>query len=202
MAVPRDVALAPLGRLTDRQGMVPGYVWTGRGCRYDCFYCLENTAWRTARRRAAYSDATGHGCAPRSVARDVEQLQQHSQLILDYEHPSDGRTLRFMNALLERLPARITSCDHFHWGLPSPALLNLLSARFDHVGICLDVQAFAELHRRQLATQRLIKPCFDDRALQDVPSHAEDCGNIDVDAAGIVGMPFETPSHRERRSAI
>ena len=86
----------------------------------------------------------------------------------------------------------------FPLGSAEPCASNLLSARFDHVGICLDVQAFAESHRRQLATQRLIKPCFDDRALQDVPSHAEDCGNIDVDAAGIVGMPFETPSHRER----
>ena len=32
-----DVVLAPLDILTDQQAMVPGYVWTGRGCSHECF---------------------------------------------------------------------------------------------------------------------------------------------------------------------
>jgi radical SAM superfamily enzyme YgiQ (UPF0313 family) len=193
-----NVPLAPLDVMVDQEALVPGYVWTGRGCCRECFYCFEN---RETGRRILGRERPRLRAAE-AVALDVDRLQSHSQLILDYEHPSPGRTFRFMAELIERLPRRIVSCYYFHWGLPTPALLDLLSARFNHVGICLDVQAFAEQHRKQLANERLIKPYFSDRALLDVLEHAARCGNIDVDASGIIGMPLETPADRERGTAL
>ncbi|MCW2247714.1 radical SAM superfamily enzyme YgiQ (UPF0313 family) [Azospirillum fermentarium] len=193
-----EVRLDPVATLIDRPDQVPGYVWLGRGCSYPCFYCIEN---RESGRRIL-----GRG-APRmrrvaAVAADAAALAGRSQLIFDYEHPSLRRTEAFLRDLGAALPAGFESCYYFHWGLPTPAIIDTLSERFAQVGICFDVQVFAEDHRRRLAGQRLIKPHVTDAAIRSVLRHAEARGNVHVDATGIVGMPWETADHRARGLAF
>lgn len=200
-AVPKGgldhVHLDRLEHLTDRPDWVPGYVWLGRGCSYDCFYCLER---REEGKR--FFDRNGPRLRPESaVAHDIAQMSQRGQIIFDYEHPSINQAEKTIAAIADALPDRHRNGYYFHWGLPSRKLLSLLSEAFNQVGICVDVQAFHEPHRKKLSEAGLIKPFFSDQALWDVMGHAQSLGNIHVDATGIVGMPWETEHDRERSLA-
>jgi len=193
-----DIELEPIHRLIDQPDIVPGYVWLGRGCCHPCFYCLES--------RDSGMRIMGRG-APRmrqvaAVARDAAALAGRSQLIFDYEHPSTARTERFLSDLGAALPQSFRSCYYFHWGLPTPAIIDALSERFDQVGICLDIQVFAAAHRHDLSCRKLIKPYVSDEAIRGLLQYVERKSNVHVDATGIVGMPLETTQHREQGLAF
>ena len=192
------VELLPPHLLTDRPDIVPGYIWLGRGCCFTCFYCVEN--------RNSGKTILGRGL-PRvrdveAIARDARALAGRSQLIFDYELPSSTRTERFLADMCRAMPESFSSCYYFHWGLPTPAIIDLLSERFEQVGICLDVQIFSEPHRRRLSQQRLIKPFVSDAAITGILEHIERKPNVHVDATGIVGMPYETAEDREHGLAF
>ena len=100
--------------------------------------------------------------SPDSVARDIAALSGRTELILDWEHPASRLTEPFMERIADACADRMSSCYYFDWALPSARLIDILSSRFSHLSICLDIQAFHEPHRRELATRRMIKPFFSD----------------------------------------
>ncbi len=193
-----NVTLGPLDSIVDRPELVPGYVWIGRGCSFGCFYCLEtHTLGKQFLGRAAPRLRS-----PESVARDIAALAGRTELILDWEHPATHYTEPFMEAIADACADRMSSCYYFDWSLPSPRLLDVLSSRFSHVSICLDIQAFHQPHRRELATRRMIKPFFSDDDLLRTLALIERKGNVDVDATGLVGMPFEDADARKSALAF
>lgn len=180
--------------LLDAWDQIPGYVWTGRGCNYSCFYCAENR--KTGRELLGRS-----GCHMRSVdevASDILSLQGRGHIIFDYEHASVEKTSGFLEGLGEKISNNSLNCYHFAWGLPSKAMLDTLSEVFNQVSVCIDVQVFDEEHRRRLSSKSLVKPFFSDESLCELLDYAEQKDNICVDGTGIVGLPYETEGIRER----
>ena len=193
-----DVTLEPIEALVDRPELVPGYVWIGRGCSFGCFYCLENRVLG----RQYLGRAGPRLRRPELVAHDIAALAGRSELVLDWEHPVTRHTERFLETLVAASAGRMSSCYYFDWGLPSRALLDTLSSRFAHVSICLDVQAFHEPHRHRLARSHMIKPFFSDLELLKLLDAVERKDNVDIDATGLVGMPFEDEQAREAALAF
>lgn len=177
----------------DRPDLVMGYVWTGRGCCHDCFYCAENisTTKKIFKERIPFVRSVD------SVVSDIMNFGNRTNIIFDYEYPSFDKTDDHIEELFKKLPKSIDyRCYFFSWGLPSKRLIDLFSDRFTYSSICIDIQSFSETLRKILSEKKLIKPFFSNNDFLEILDYANQKDNLIIDATGIVGYPFETESHR------
>lgn len=178
----------------DRPELVMAYVWTGRGCSHNCFYCAENisTAKKIFGKRIPFMRS------PENVANDIMKFGERSHIIFDYEYPSFEGTEIYMKELFSRLPEETDyRCYFFSWGLPSKGLIDLFSERFSYSCICIDIQCFSEKLREKLSTENLIKPAFSNREFEEIIEYANGKENVIIDVTGIVGYPYETGTDRD-----
>jgi radical SAM superfamily enzyme YgiQ (UPF0313 family) len=188
-----EYGLVAADNLVDRPELVPAYVWTGRGCSHQCFYCAENS--ETA--KLIFGTRIPFVRSPKQVAKDIAILGERSHLIFDYEYPSFDGTDEYIRKMISYLPEKDFRCYFFSWGLPSKRLIDIFSERFSYTSICIDIQVFSETLRKKLSEKKLIKPFYSDKELYDLIAYAESKGNIIIDGTGIAGYPFETDNDRE-----
>lgn len=178
----------------DRPELVMAYVWTGRGCSHNCFYCAENvhTAKKIFGKRIPFVRS------PENVANDIKKFGKRSHIIFDYEFPSFLETESYMEELFSRFSLeKDYRCYFFSWGLPSKGLIDLFSKRFSYSCICIDIQCFSEKLREKLSDEKLIKPSFSNKEFEEIIEYANKKENVIIDITGIVGYPYETEADRE-----
>lgn len=179
----------------DRPDLVMAYVWLGRGCYHNCFYCAENVD--TAKK--IFCQRTPFIRSVESVADDISRLGERSFIVFDYEYPSFDRSDRYIEQLSKLICAQKDYRLYFFaWGLPSKYLIDVISKYYSYACICIDVQCFSEQLRKKLSDIDIIKPFVSDADIIDTIEYIESKGNIILDATGIVGYPFETDEDRER----
>lgn len=189
-----EYELKGIDEFVDRPELVMAYVWTGRGCCHNCFYCAENqeTAKKIFGKRIPFVRS------PENVANDIKKFGNRSHIIFDYEFPSFAETEVYMKELFSLLPAeKDYRCYFFSWGLPSKGLIDLFAEQFSYSCICIDIQCFSEDLRRRLSKDKLIKPGFSNEEFEEIVEYANTKDNLIIDITGIVGYPNETEEDRE-----
>jgi radical SAM superfamily enzyme YgiQ (UPF0313 family) len=190
----KSYSLVGIDKFIDRPDLIMGYVWTGRGCFHDCFYCAENTSTT----KKIFNKRIPFVRNVASVVSDILKFGERTYIIFDYEYPSFDETDSYIEELLLNLPDFVDyRCYFFSWGLPSKKLIDLFSTRFSYSSLCIDVQCYSESLRKLLSDKKLTKPFFSNNQLLNILNYVDTKDNVLIDASGIVGYPFETDDHRE-----
>lgn len=170
---------------------VSNYIWTGKGCAMNCFYCgggREGQKETFGRLGYIYRDVD-------SVISDIELLTSKSKsnsFMLDYDPLAIGKE-EFYKNLFAKLEKKKYSCEFYFWRLPSKEFIDLMSETFDKLIFGFDLQVFSEKLRKKLAKLNFIKPIFyTNEFFEDILDYCKIKKNITVGISGLLGVPHET----------
>ena len=163
-----------------------GWVAPGKGCGENCLYCSGTRGMQ----KATFGRAKPFLRPFESVAKDHREIAAHTwQLRYDFQ----GSSAEFLEQCWGGVDLRRHSTTYFLWGVPPPALIDALSARFERVFMVLDIGCFSQAQRVKLMKLGLLKPCPTDAELMKVIAHARSHANLELEISGIASLPFATP---------
>ncbi|MCX5713922.1 MAG: cobalamin-dependent protein [Candidatus Omnitrophica bacterium] len=162
------------------------FVWTGKGCKRDCFYCggalkMQNKLF--GRRGLIYRPI-------RDVLADIATLSRYSKYIMfDFSCPphADSYYLR----LFKKVPKQRLNCRFYHWGMPSEEIISQISKTFIISYLHLDTSTLSERLRISLSKRKLLKSPFRNKELEEIISYCNSKGNIRIVLENISGLPGE-----------
>jgi len=166
------------------------FVWTGKGCTQNCFYCAGSSGTQKeifGRAKLIYRPI-------RNVLADIAILSKYSKsLMLDFACPphADVYYLRLFKGMSQRKLA----LKFFHWSLPSRNLVDQMSKTFKSVDIHFDTSTLCEELRGFLSKKNLLKPFFNNKELENIICYCNKKSNIKITLENIAGLPGERNSH-------
>jgi len=138
------------------------YIWTGKGCNYNCFYCGANKSNQEIcfKRKKPIFRKTKH------VINDISIMKKffHSKkLIFDFDPFMNNK--EFYYRLFDKIDKKKYSCRFYAWTLPPKELILSLKETFTDYQICFSIDSGDEKLRKKLHKMNLSKPFFSNEEL-------------------------------------
>lgn len=187
----REISLIEnLDEIISDTGVLNSYIWTGKGCAETCAYCSAN-AWNNVQ---SFGRAKVIYRPIELILREIEILSRYpdsSRITFDFDPVRGKVESDYYLKLFAALPPKQYNCYFCSWSLPSTELIDALSATFNFVELCIDVQTASARLRQELGERRFLKPHFSDAALEGILAHCHRYDNFMIDLSTLMGLPFE-----------
>lgn len=189
----RDYTLAdPVDILQDPEKVLgdKNYVWTGKGCLQNCFYCGGSAS--------AQKDIFGRvGLLSRpieNVLADIALFSRYSRS-LQFDSPFPGGNDAYYMRMFRNMPKGRYLCQFHHWHLPSRSFIDRIGEAFELAVIVLDTSTLCEELRGRLCGRHYLKPFFSNKDLEAVIEYCARRSNIQLELYNIAGLPGERARH-------
>jgi radical SAM superfamily enzyme YgiQ (UPF0313 family) len=189
----KDYTLVEPGEILESPKDILGkenFVWTGRGCTQNCFYCAGSSTIHKKmfqREKLIYRQI-------KNVLADIAILSKYSKSLI-FDFACLPRADAYYLQLFKCLPQKKLSMTFFHWSLPSRNLVDQISKTFKSAVIFLDTSTLCEELREALSQRNLLKPFFSNKKLEDFVFYCNKKKNIELVLTNIAGLPGERGHH-------
>lgn len=180
-----------LEEIIEPKEIINKYIWTGKGCTSNCFFCAGANLGQTKlfyRKNYLYRDVS-------KVINDCKIIAKYTDnnLMFDFD-PLSVKKIEYYQEILKSLPQKTYKCNQFYfWYLPPQKLIKTISETFTSAIIGIDVQIFSESQREKLSKLNIIKPKFySNDKLDEILRYCNKFSNLKITLSGFLGMPYET----------
>ncbi|ACL76719.1 non-ribosomal peptide synthetase [Ruminiclostridium cellulolyticum] len=164
------------------------YIFTGKGCYANCFYC---GGCRTAQKRT-FGRVKPFLRRPEEVRKDISAVMGYtSTFMFDFE-VAGSDTLEYYKSIWEGIDLKKHFCSFYFWTLPDKKVIRLISQTFKYVNLNIDLCSLSERHRNQLNEQGMVKPQPENEQILKFFNNCSEFDNIEVKINLIAGLPFFT----------
>lgn len=164
------------------------YIFTGKGCYANCFYC---GGCRTVQKKT-FGRIKPFLRRPEEVRKDIRDVMGYtSTFMFDFE-VAGCDTLEYYKSIWEGINLKKHFCSFYFWTLPDKEVIRLISQTFKYVNLNIDLCSLSERHRNQLNKQGMVKPQPENEQILEFFNNCSDFDNIEVKINLIAGLPFFT----------
>jgi hypothetical protein len=162
------------------------YIYTGKGCSQQCFYCAGcgNVQKKTFNRAKPFIREVTE------ARQDIMAVKKYTAAFMfDFDMPADG-FFSYYRGLWEGIDLSRHFCLFFLWKIPGQELIELLVNTFKYVYFFIDLVSLSETHRLKLYSLGIVKPQPTDGDIFSFMEGCEKYENIEVVLTSIVGTPY------------
>ncbi len=137
------------------------FIWTGKGCCYNCFYCSgcnRNQKRLSGREKPIFRDIP-------SVIKDINILSRYNDnIIFDFDPFQNDK--KFYIKLFEKINMPELKSKFYAWTLPQKELLSAFKNSFSSSTLSLSVETCNEAFRKSLSSKDITRPFFSNFQLE------------------------------------
>lgn len=161
------------------------YVYTGKGCSMNCFYCAGCNSAQIETFNRSYTFVRGVS----EVKRDIEAIMDYTSTLMFVDSFAFD-TYSYHKEIWNSIDLSAHFCNFYFYKLPDSNMLELITSSYRYCYINIDLCTFSQRLRELLKKRNMLKPMPSDAEIIEFFELCKKYENIEVRISLISGLPF------------
>lgn len=161
------------------------YIYTGKGCAMNCFYCGGCCEAQSKEFSRSYPYIRDY----KEVKKDILEASKFTSTFMFIDSFSFDMEKYYLE-LWSDLNLSDHFCDFYFYKLPSLDFISKMTTVFRYIYINIDLCSLSERHREEMFQKGLTKPLPNDSNLFEFLDNCEQFNNIEIGLSLVSGLPL------------